>query len=42
MASVSRKSKAVQDGVAKDFGVHVAYSGADMSNPASIAEMVSR
>jgi len=23
-----------------DFGVHVAYSGADMSNPASIAEMI--
>ncbi len=31
---------AVQDGVARDFGVKVAYSGADMSNPASIAEMV--
>jgi 3-hydroxybutyrate dehydrogenase len=31
---------AVRDGVARDFGVRVAYSGADMSNPASIAEMV--
>src|SRR5262245_16974277 len=31
--------EAVRDGVC-DFGVHVAYSGADMSNPASIAEMV--
>jgi len=28
--------EAVRDGVAKEFGVHVAYSGADMSNPASI------
>ena len=27
-------------GVAKDFGVAVDYSGADMSNPASIAEMI--
>ena len=36
----SEEIKAVQDGVARD--VHVAYSGADMSNPASIAEMVSR
>jgi 3-hydroxybutyrate dehydrogenase len=32
--------EAVRDGVARDFGVRVAYSGADMSNPASIAEMV--
>jgi 3-hydroxybutyrate dehydrogenase len=32
--------EAVRDGVAKEFGVHVAYSGADMSNPASIAEMI--
>jgi 3-hydroxybutyrate dehydrogenase len=31
---------ATKDGVAKEFGVHVAYSGADMSNPASIAEMI--
>src|SRR4029078_5743919 len=31
---------AVRDGVAKDFGVRVGYSGADMSNPASIAEMI--
>ncbi|HMA19633.1 MAG TPA: SDR family NAD(P)-dependent oxidoreductase, partial [Gemmatimonadaceae bacterium] len=32
--------EAVRDGVAKEVGVRVAYSGADMSNPASIAEMV--
>ena len=32
--------EAVRDGVAKEFGVHVAYSGADMSNPESIAEMI--
>jgi len=32
--------EAVRDGVAKEFGVRVAYSGADMSNPTSIAEMV--
>ena len=32
--------EAVRDGVAWDFGVHVAYSGVDMSNPASIAEMI--
>jgi len=32
--------EAVRDGIAEDFGVHVAYSGADMSNPASIAEMI--
>jgi 3-hydroxybutyrate dehydrogenase len=31
---------ATQDSVAADFGVEVAYSGADMSNPASIAEMM--
>ena len=30
----------MRDGVARDFGVHVAYSGADMSNPTSIAEMI--
>ena len=32
--------EAVRDGVAKEFGVQVAYSGADMSKPASIAEMI--
>ena len=32
--------EAVQGGVAKDFGVRVSYSGADMSNPESIAEMM--
>ncbi len=32
--------EAVKDGVAKDFGVRVGYSGADMSNPESIAEMI--
>jgi 3-hydroxybutyrate dehydrogenase len=32
--------EAVKDAVAKDFGVRVAYSGADMSNPESIAEMI--
>jgi 3-hydroxybutyrate dehydrogenase len=32
--------EAVRDGVAKEFGVRVAYSGADMSNPTSIAEMI--
>jgi 3-hydroxybutyrate dehydrogenase len=32
--------EAVRDGVAKDFGVRVGYSGADMSNPESIAEMI--
>jgi 3-hydroxybutyrate dehydrogenase len=32
--------EAVRDGVAKDFGVRVSYSGADMSNPESIAEMI--
>ena len=32
--------KATQGGIAKDFGVEVDYSGADMSNPASIAEMI--
>jgi 3-hydroxybutyrate dehydrogenase len=31
---------AARDGIAKDFGVTVEYSGADMSNPASIAEMI--
>ncbi len=31
---------ASQDGIRSDFGVKVAYSGADMSNPASIAEMI--
>jgi 3-hydroxybutyrate dehydrogenase len=31
---------AVQDAIAKDFGVHVTYSGADMSKPDSIAEMI--
>jgi 3-hydroxybutyrate dehydrogenase len=30
----------VRDGVSKEFGVHVVYSSADMSNPASIAEMI--
>jgi 3-hydroxybutyrate dehydrogenase len=32
--------KAEQESVAKDFGVDVDYSGADMSNPASIAQMI--
>ena len=32
--------KAAQDAVVADFGVPVAYSGADMSKPESIAEMV--
>ncbi|HVQ11239.1 MAG TPA: 3-hydroxybutyrate dehydrogenase, partial [Methyloceanibacter sp.] len=32
--------EAAQEGVAKDFGVEADYSGADMSNPASIAEMI--
>ena len=32
--------EAAQDGVAADFGVKVDYSGADMSKPASIAEMI--
>jgi 3-oxoacyl-[acyl-carrier protein] reductase len=32
--------EAARASVAKDFGVHVDYSGADMSNPASIAEMI--
>jgi 3-hydroxybutyrate dehydrogenase len=31
---------ATQENVAKDYGVQVDYSGADMSNPASIAEMI--
>src|SRR5688572_30673947 len=31
---------AAQDSIAKDFGVPATYSGADMSNPASIAEMI--
>ena len=31
---------AVQAAIAKDFGVPVAYSGADMSKPDSIAEMI--
>jgi 3-hydroxybutyrate dehydrogenase len=31
---------ATQSAVAADYGVEVAYSGADMSNPASIAEMI--
>jgi 3-hydroxybutyrate dehydrogenase len=31
---------AARDGIANDFGVAVEYSGADMSNPASIAEMI--
>lgn len=31
---------AAQHGIAKDFGVRVDYSGADMSSPASIAEMI--
>ncbi len=32
--------KAEQESIAKDFGVAVDYSGADMSNPASIAQMI--
>ena len=32
--------EAAREGVAKDYGVRVDYSGADMSNPASIAEMI--
>ena len=32
--------KAAQDAVVADFGVPVAYSGADMSKPDSIAEMI--
>ena len=32
--------EAAQESVAKDFGVEADYSGADMSNPASIAEMI--
>ena len=32
--------EAVRDGVAKEFGVRVGYSAADMSNPESIAEMI--
>src|SRR5262245_41307077 len=32
--------EAVQAGVVNDFGVRVSYSGADMSNPESIAEMI--
>jgi 3-hydroxybutyrate dehydrogenase len=32
--------EAARVGVAKDYGVRVDYSGADMSNPASIAEMI--
>jgi len=32
--------EAVQAGIAADFGVPVAYSGADMSKPESIAEMM--
>ena len=31
---------ATQQGVAKEYGVEVAYSGADMSKPESIAEMI--
>jgi 3-hydroxybutyrate dehydrogenase len=31
---------ATQKSVAQDYGVEVAYSGADMSNPASIAQMI--
>jgi 3-hydroxybutyrate dehydrogenase len=31
---------AAQDSISKDFGVSVAYSGADMSKPDSIAEMI--
>ena len=31
---------AAQDGIASDYGVKVAYSGADMSKPESIAEMM--
>jgi len=32
--------EATRNSVAEDFGVEVDYSGADMSNPASIAEMI--
>ena len=32
--------EAARESVAKDYGVRVDYSGADMSNPASIAEMI--
>jgi 3-hydroxybutyrate dehydrogenase len=32
--------KAEQESIANDFGVAVDYSGADMSNPASIAQMI--
>jgi 3-hydroxybutyrate dehydrogenase len=32
--------KAEQESIAKDFGVAVDYSGADMSDPASIAQMI--
>jgi 3-hydroxybutyrate dehydrogenase len=32
--------KAEQESIAKDFGVTVDYSGADMSNPASITQMI--
>jgi len=32
--------EAAQESVAKDFGVEADYSGADMSNPVSIAEMI--
>jgi 3-hydroxybutyrate dehydrogenase len=32
--------EAVKTGLAKEFGVHVAYSGADMSKPDQIAEMI--
>jgi 3-hydroxybutyrate dehydrogenase len=32
--------EAAQQGIAKDFGVRVDYSGADMSSPASIEEMI--
>jgi 3-hydroxybutyrate dehydrogenase len=32
--------KAEQESIRKDFGVEVDYSGADMSNPASIAQMI--
>src|SRR5437867_11169871 len=31
---------AAQDGIASDYGVKIAYSGADMSKPESIAEMM--